>query len=84
MEIAWTNHARRRLIEWSKTRGVTQEKVEAVARQPEQIVTGHADLYVAQARIDNGLLRVPFFEVEGVRTIVTVYWTSRIHRYWET
>ena len=30
-----------------------------------------------------GLLRVPFVEVEEGRKILTVYWTSRVEKYWE-
>lgn len=82
MRVLWTKHAKRRLLEWSKERGITREQVEAVVISPEQIVAGHAGLRVAQTRIDYGLLRIPFFEVEGDRKIVTVYWTSRINRYW--
>ena len=83
MKVIWTGHAKRRLLEWSKRRGLTQEQVEAVVRSPGQTVLGHADLWVAQSRVGDGLLRAPFFEVEDGRTIVTVYWTSQIRRYWE-
>jgi hypothetical protein len=38
--------------------------------------------YFAQCRMGPGLLRVPFFEVEGGREIVTVYWAIQINRYW--
>ena len=57
-------------------------KLKTVVIAPVQIVAGHAGLQVAQSRMDEGLLRVPFFEVEGTRKIVTVYWTSQITRYW--
>ena len=29
------------------------------------------------------LLRVPFVEIEGRRKVLTVYWTSKIERYWK-
>lgn len=41
------------------------------------------DALVAQARIRKGLLRVPFVEIEGKRKILTVYWTSKVERYWK-
>lgn len=82
MKVVWTEHAEHRLLEWSKKRGVTRAQVETVVISPEQIVAGHADLQVAQTRMGRGLLRVPFFELEGGRKIVTVYWTSQITRYW--
>ena len=84
MKVIWTEHAEHRLLEWSNNRGITRKQVEAVVISPEQNVAGHAGLQVAQSRMDHGLLRVPFFEVEGGRKIVTVYWTSHISRYWET
>jgi hypothetical protein len=30
-----------------------------------------------------GLLRVPFVRTEDSLRIITVYWTSRIEKYWE-
>jgi len=57
--------------------------VENVLRNPEQIVPGDRDALVAQARRGNGLLRVLFVEVEGNRKIVTVYWTSKLKKYWK-
>ncbi len=82
MNVVWTEHAEHRLLEWSKKRSVTREQVETVVIAPEQIVAGHAGLQVAQSRMGTGLLRIPFFELEGARKIVTVYWTSQITRYW--
>ena len=82
MKVIWGRHAGQRLSEWSRKRNITAQQVEAVVTSPEQIVAGHAGLQVAQSRMEHGLLRVPFFEVEGDRKIVTVYWTSRITRYW--
>lgn len=52
-------------------------------RSPERIVAGHSGLLVAQTRLLGGLLRVPFFDVEGTRVMVTMYWTSQTLRYWE-
>ena len=43
---------------------------------PEQIVPGDQDTLVAQARRGNGLLRVPFVEVEGKRKVLTLYWSE--------
>ena len=57
--------------------------MEDVARNPEQVVPGHEGLSVAQFRIQSGLLRVVFFDIEDNRIIVTVYWTSQTRRYWE-
>lgn len=43
---------------------------------------GDLEALVAQARRGNGLLRVPFLEGEGERKILTVYWTSKVEKYW--
>ena len=83
MNVVWTDHAQRRLAEWSRRREITREAIEAIVRSPDQVVAGHAGLQVAQSKMENGLWRVPFFDLEGGRKIVTVYWTSRINRYWE-
>ena len=51
--------------------------------EPGQIVPGDRDALVAQAKRGNGLLRVPFVEVEGNRKVLTVYWTSKVEKYWK-
>ena len=82
MKIIWTRHARERQKEWEKRLGITKEQVEDVLRNPEQIVTGYRDSFVAQSRWAGGLLRVPFIEAGEGRKILTVYWTSKIEKYW--
>ena len=80
--IAWTRHAEDRQKEWQRILGITREEVEEVLAHPEQVVPGDGDVLVAQARRGRGLLRVPF-RPEGVGTrIVTVYWTSKVEKYW--
>ncbi len=37
---------------------------------------------VDQSKFKNGLLRVPFVQQYEVRKILTVYWTSKIEKYW--
>lgn len=56
--------------------------MEDVLRNPEQIVAGCRDTLVAQSRWAGGFLRVPFIEVEGGRKILSVYWTSKVEKYW--
>jgi len=82
MRIVWTRHAQERQQEWEKKRGVTRQEVEDVLKDPEQIVPGDRDVLVAQAKRGEGLLRVPFVELEGKRRVLTVYWTSRVEKYW--
>lgn len=83
MKIIWTRHAKERQREWEKRLGITGEQVEDVLRNPEQTVTGYRGTLVAQSRWAGGLLRVPFIEVGDARKILTVYWTSKVAKYWE-
>ncbi len=82
MKIIWTRHAEEREEEWRKKLGITRQEVEDLIRDPEQVVPGDLKAFVAQAKRGNGLLRVPFVEAEGERKILTVYWTSRVGKYW--
>lgn len=83
MKIVWTKHAEERQREWEKKLGITRQKVEDLLRAPEQIVPGDMNIRVAQSKIHNGLLRIPFVDVGINRKILTVYWTSRVDRYWK-
>ena len=49
---------------------------------PEQIVPGDLGILVAQSKTRNGLLRSPFIEMGDTRKVLTVYWTSKVERYW--
>jgi hypothetical protein len=83
MKVIWTAHAQERQKEWEKKLGITKEEIVNLLDKPEQIVPGDMDVFVAQSRTRNGLLRVLFVEREEERKIVTVYWTSKIERYWK-
>jgi hypothetical protein len=83
MNIIWTRHAEERQKEWEKKLRITRQEVEDMLRNPGQIVPGDRDALVAQARRGNGLLRVLFVEVEGNRKVLTVYWTSKVEKYWK-
>jgi hypothetical protein len=83
MEIIWTAHARDRQKEWHKKLGITAEEVEDLLRNPAQVVPGDRNVLVAQARRGKGLLRVPFVDVEGNKKVLTIYWTSRVEKYWK-
>ncbi|MCZ7625376.1 MAG: hypothetical protein C3F12_06425 [Candidatus Methylomirabilota bacterium] len=83
MKIIWTAHASDRQREWQKKLGITRPDVEALLWSPEQVVPGDRGIRVAQGRRDNGLLRVAFIDVEGNRKIVTVYWTTKVAKYWQ-
>lgn len=82
MEFLWTRHAGERQKKWEEKRGITREEVEQVLGNPEQVVSGHRNARVAQSRRGSGLLRVPFVEEEGQIVIITLYWTSKVDKYW--
>jgi hypothetical protein len=83
MKIIWTKHAEDRQKEWEKKLEITRREVENVLKNPEQIVPGDQTILVAQSRRGNGLLRVPFEEGKEGRKAVTVYWTSKVDKYWK-
>lgn len=83
MKIIWTKHSEDRQREWEKKLGITRQEVENLVNNPEQIVPGDMGAFIAQAKNRNGLLRVPFIEISEDRKILTVYWTSKIERYWK-
>ena len=55
--------------------------MEEILNNPEQIVPGDLDVLVAQTRRASGLVRVPFVESEGMKRVITVYWTSKVEKY---
>lgn len=83
MKIVWTKHAEDRQKEWEKKMGITHSDVEDLLKNPQQIVPGDMDALVAQSKRGNGLLRVFFKDIGGSRKILTVYWTSKIEKYWK-
>ncbi len=83
MKIIWTGHAKERQKEWEKKLRITKQEIEDLISNPEQIVPGERGALVAQKKSRNGLLRVPFLEIGKDKKILTVYWTSRIDKYWK-
>ena len=83
MEIIWTKHAQERQKEWARRRGITRKVVEGLLMNPEQTVPGDQDAQVAQTKKEGGLLRVPFIRTEEGCKILTVYWTSKVDKYWK-
>jgi hypothetical protein len=83
MKIVWTTHAEDRQKEWEKKLEITRQEVENMIRNPEQIVPGDRNTLVAQSRRGNGLLRVAFEGIGSDRKILTLYWTSKVQKYWK-
>ena len=82
MRIIWTRHAEERQKQWEVKKGITREEVERVVSQPEQVVPGEHGVWAAQSRVRGGLLRIPFVEIPEGRKVLTVYWTSKVDKYW--
>jgi len=83
IKIIWTKHAEERQKQWEQKLGLTRKEVEQLLNDPEQIVPGDMDVLVAQSRNRNGLLRIPFMRKEKGVKVLTVYWTSKIEKYWK-
>jgi hypothetical protein len=83
VRIVWTKHAEERQKEWEKRLRITREEIETILTSPAQVVNGDMGILVAQGRTRDGLLRVPFVRTGDNLRIITVYWTSRIEKYWE-
>ncbi len=85
LKIIFTEHAREQLRE----RKISQELVEEVLKDPEQVVQDAEGNPIAQSRYfdkEEGkemLLRVFYREEQGTRRVITVYKTSRIRKYWK-
>jgi hypothetical protein len=56
--------------------------VENIVCNPQQIMQGDLDAFVAQFKKDDGLLRIPFKYVGEDIKILTIYWTSKTNKYW--
>jgi len=80
--IIWTKHAQDRQKEWQAKLGITREDVELVLSAPEQVVPGDRDILMAHSRRGNGLIRVAFTQSEADKRIVSIYWTSKMEKYW--
>ncbi len=81
-QIVWTKHAEERQQQWQQRLGITREEIEQVLTAAQQIVA-EDDVWVAQAKRGNGLLRVVFTEIGNTQRIVTLYWTNQVKRYWQ-
>lgn len=83
MKIVWTRHAGERQKEWEKKLAITRQDVENLLMNPEQIVPGDRNVFAAQSKWGNGLLRAAFVETGENRKVLTLYWTSKVEKYWK-
>jgi len=83
MKIIWTKHAEERQKQWEQKLKITKKEIEELLNNPEQIVPGEMEVLIAQSRNRDGLLRVLFIQEGDARKIITVYWTSKVEKYWK-
>ncbi len=84
MKIVWTKHAEQRLEEWKKKINISKNEIERILKNPHQIVKGDLDAFVAQYKFEEGLLRKYLLKyIDKDIKISTIYWTSKIDKYWE-
>lgn len=83
MKITWTKHAEERQKQWEQKLKITKSKIEEVLNSPGQIVPGDMGVLIAQSKNRDGLLRILFIQEEKVRKIITIYWTSKVEKYWK-
>lgn len=82
-DIEWTRHAKDRQQAWQISHGIARADVEATLAEPEQDLQGDLGTRIAQTRRGDGLLRVVYVTQGDTRRILTLYWTSKIDKYWE-
>ena len=83
MKIIWTKHAEQRLKEWESKLHLGKEDIENILNNPHQVVSGDLDAFVVQHKLNGGLLRIPFKYIDkNISIVLTLYWTSKIDKYW--
>jgi hypothetical protein len=82
MPIVWTRHAEERQQQWDQRLGITRDEVEKILTYPQQIVAEN-QVFVAQSKRGNGLLRIVFINIGKTKRILTLYWTNQVNRYWQ-
>lgn len=81
-KIEFTKYAELQIQE----RKITHKEVLETIKLSEQTLHSKKGRKIAQKKLkrsgNEGLLRVIFEEKNNVKTVVTVYWTSKIEKYW--
>ena len=81
-KVEFTGYAKLQMRE----REIKREDILDALKLPGQVLSGKKGRKIAQKKIDRGeergLLRVIFEEKDDAKVVVTVYWTSKIEKYW--
>ena len=82
MKITFTNHAKRKfkILEEHEFR-VTKKQVEGVVRNPESILEGERNRFIAQKVLDNDHLLRVIFEKENKEIKIITFYPARRERY---
>ena len=81
-KVEFTRYAELQIQE----RGIRYEDILNTLNSPGQVLSGKKGRKIAQKKVnrggEKGLLRVIFEEKVDAKVVVTVYWTSKIEKYW--
>lgn len=81
-KVEFTKYAELQIQE----RGIDRRDILDVLKSPGQVLSAKKGKKVAQKKLSReekeGLLRVIFEEKVDTKVVVTVYWTSKIEKYW--
>ena len=86
MKIILLRHAK----EQCKERGIEENIIEETVLNPDQIIEEKEGRKIAQKKIfdeekkKNYLVRVIFKEENNKRTVITLYKTSKVQKYWRS
>ena len=83
MRFRLTRHAEEEMVR----RGIPPALLDAVLERPEQVVAAYGEKKAYQSKLDFGggkmfLLRVIVDERQDPATVITVYRTSKVKKYW--
>jgi hypothetical protein len=81
-KVEFTKYAELQIQE----RGIRHEDILNTLNSPGQVLSGKKGRKIAQKKVnrggEKGLLRIIFEEKVNAKVVITVYWTSKIEKYW--
>jgi len=81
-KVVFTKYAELQVQE----RGMSHKDILDTLNSPGQLLSGKKGRKIAQKKLnrggEEGLLRVIFEEKVDAKVVITVYWTSKIEKYW--
>jgi hypothetical protein len=81
-KVEFTKYAELQIQE----RGIRHEDILNTLNSPGQVLSGKKGRKIAQKKVnrggEKGLLRIIFEKKVNAKVVITVYWTSKIEKYW--